>query len=177
MTTDEAELDSPELSEVESARLLSFYDRVRGRISDYLERRGGRVGEKTASALLLVPDVLLLLVRLSLDRTVPRSSRALIGGGLAYFLLPADLAPEIVLGPVGFLDDLLIASTIISHALGSDLEAYADRYWSGSQGLRDVLTEVTRSGQSLLGVDLTTRVEALLHRRFLNRGAGGSAAP
>jgi uncharacterized membrane protein YkvA (DUF1232 family) len=174
---DETAIELPGASEAGSKRLLSFYDRVRSRISGYLERRGGRVGAKTASALLLVPDVLLLLVRLSLDRTVPRSSRALIGGGLAYFLLPADLAPEIVLGPVGFLGDLLIASTGIAHALGPDLESYADRYWSGSRGLRDVLADVTRNGEKLLGVDLATRVEALLHRRFLSRGAGGSAAP
>ena len=134
------------------------------------------MGAKTAEALLLVPDVLLLLIRLSLDRDVPRDSKAIIGGGLAYFLLPADLAPEIVIGPIGYLDDLMIARTVIAHALGPDLEKFADRHWSGSVSLRQVLTDVSRNGEQLLGVDLSARVERLISRRFLSRGRGASAA-
>ena len=49
-------------------------------------------------ALLLVPDVFILLVRLALDKDVPGSARAMIGGALAYFVLPFDLLPEAILG-------------------------------------------------------------------------------
>ena len=115
---------------------------------------------------------MLLLVRLFLDREVPRASRTLIGGALAYFLLPADLAPEIVLGPVGYLDDLVIACTVLAHALGPDLELWAERYWSGSRGLREVLTEMSQAGNSLLGVNMTKRVDRVLERRLLKRDQG-----
>lgn len=150
-------------------RLLGFYDRVRGGIESYLERRAGRVGKSSAQALLLVPDLLLLLIRMFLDRDVPRSTRAMIGGALAYFLLPADLAPEIVLGPLGFLDDLIIASTVLAQALGPDLESYAARYWSGSGKLREVLTEISRTSNQLLGADLSKRVDRVIERRFIKR--------
>lgn len=153
-------------------RLLGFYDRVRDRIEDYLERRAGRLGTRFAATLLLVPDVLLLLVRLFLDREVPRSSRALIGGALAYFLLPTDLAPEIILGPGGFLDDLVIACTVLAHALGPDLEDRAEKYWSGSRGLREALTEITRAGNSLLGTHMSKRVDRVIQRRLLKQGQG-----
>lgn len=148
----------------DETRLLGFYDRVRDRVESYLERH---TGTRAASALLLVPDVLLLLVRLFLDRRVPGSSRALIGGALAYFLLPVDLAPEIVLGPGGYLDDLIIACTVLAHVLGPELEPYADRYWSGSRRLREVLTELSQAGSSLLGVNMAQRVDRLLERRLL----------
>src|SRR5687768_7613809 len=80
-----------------SSGLLSFYDRLREKIVHAVEKRGGKLGEGTVRALLLVPDVFMLLVRLSLDRDVPGSARALIGGTLAYFVLPIDLFPEVLL--------------------------------------------------------------------------------
>jgi uncharacterized membrane protein YkvA (DUF1232 family) len=158
-----------EAPSIEERRLLGYYDRVRARIENRFEQRAGRVGKGTAQALLLVPDMLLLLIRMFLDRDVPRSSRAMIGGALAYFLLPADLSPEIVLGPVGFLDDLIIASTVLAHALGPELDRYAARYWSGSGELRGTLAELSQASSRLLGSDLTKRVDRVLDRRFLKK--------
>lgn len=150
-------------------RLLGFYDRVRSTVESYLESRAGRAGRASAQALLLVPDLLLLLTRMFLDRDLPHASRALIGGALAYFLLPADLAPEIVIGPIGFLDDLIVASTVLGHALGPGLEAYAERYWSGSTRLLEALSEISRTGNQLLGVNLSRRVDRMIERRLLKR--------
>src|SRR4051812_30327331 len=65
--------------------LLGFYDRLRERVLQAVERHGGRFSETTVEALLLAPDLFLLLVRLSLDRRVPNRARALIAGTLAYF--------------------------------------------------------------------------------------------
>ena len=172
MNKESVEILDPRDAAAGDRRLLGFYDHVRARVEGYLERRAGKTGARVAAALLLVPDVLLLLVRLFLDREVPRSSRALIGGALAYFLLPADLAPEIVIGPVGYLDDLIIACTVLAHALGPDLEVWAERYWSGSRGLREVLTEITQVGNSLLGVKMSKRIDRVLERRLLKQGQG-----
>ena len=106
----EAALASEE--DVTDGKLLSFYDRLRERIVRAVEKRrdarGGKLTEGAVRALLLVPDVFILLVRLALDKNVPGSTRALIGGALAYFVLPADLFPEMLLGGVGFMDDLVL---------------------------------------------------------------------
>ena len=177
MSDDSVERSDGDGAPLEEARLLGFYDRVRDRIERHLERRAGKLGKGSAQALLLVPDVLLLLTRLFLDREVPRSTRAIIGGALAYFLLPADLAPEIVIGPIGFLDDLIIASTVLAQALGPDLESHAERYWSGSGRLREMLSEITRTGNQLLGADLSKRVDQVIARRLLKkRPTPGGAA-
>ena len=158
------------------AELLGFYDRVRERTIAYLETKGGRLSARTTAALLLVPDVLLLLIRLVLDRRTPASSRALIGGALAYFLLPADLAPEIVLGPLGWLDDLVVASTVLAHVLGPELEPAARRYWSGSGRSLAALTDLSRGAGELLGTDLAGRVQKVVERRLLNRRRGSRSA-
>ena len=148
-----------------STGLLSFYDRLRERIVRTVERRGGRLGEGTASAVLLVPDVFILMLRLAIDRDVPKGTRTVLASSLAYFVLPIDLMPEGVVGPIGFLDDLVLALGVLAQAFGKDLEPYAVKYWSGSQSLRTVLSDVVVSAESLLGSNLYGRVQALLAKQ------------
>lgn len=171
--------------------LLSFYDRLRARILAAVERRGGHLAPATVRALLLVPDVFILLVRLSLDREVPTSARTMIGGALAYFILPVDLFPEAVVGGVGYLDDLVLATAVLAHAFGGDLEPYARRHWSGPEDVRKVIADVAGAAQGLLGKNLYDRLGKVLSKRGIDldaqqktprgttvgeeRGAGGGA--
>jgi uncharacterized membrane protein YkvA (DUF1232 family) len=168
-----AERDSEEAlkkgTTLPSSGLLSFYDRLREGILHTIDRRRGRFGAKltedTARALLLVPDVFILLVRLALDKEVPGSARAMIGGAIAYFILPFDLLPEAILGPVGYLDDLVLAVAVLAQAFGGDLEPYARKHWSGSEDLRVVMQDITKASRSLLGQNLYERLRGLLSRR------------
>lgn len=151
-------------------RLLGFYDQLRARMLKTLERRGGKISESGAKALLLVPDVFVLLVRLAMDKEVPGSVRALIGGALAYFVLPLDLVPEVIIGGAGFLDDLVLAVAVLSQAFGGELEPFARKHWSGPEDLRVVLRDVTATAESLLGTSLYQKVRRLLSRRGVNLG-------
>ena len=152
-----------------SSGLLSFYDRLREKILHAIEKREGKRGAKLTEgavrALLLVPDVFILLGRLALDKNVPASTRAMIGGALAYFILPVDLLPEALLGGAGFLDDLVLATAVLSQAFGGDLEPYARKHWSGSEDLRVVIRDISETAQSLLGQNLYDKLRKLLSRR------------
>lgn len=145
-----------------SSGLLSFYDRLRQSVDNAISRRGGKLGERASSALLLVPDVFILLVRLSLDSDVPKATRAILASTLAYFVLPFDLMPEGVIGPTGYLDDVVLALMALSQAFGKELEPQAEKYWSGSQSLRTVIGDVLVSANSLLGSSLYERLRKLL---------------
>jgi uncharacterized membrane protein YkvA (DUF1232 family) len=174
----QAEKDAEEAwtkgTDVASSGLLSFYDRLRERILHAIEKREGKRGAKLTEgavrALLLVPDVFILLVRLALDKNVPGSTRALIGGALAYFLLPVDLLPEAILGGAGFMDDLILATAVLAQAFGGDLEPHARKHWSGSEDLRVVIQDLTDAAQSLLGQNLYDRLRRLLSRRGVDVG-------
>lgn len=146
-------------------RLLAFYDRLRARVTAALERRGGRWGERLSGTLMLAPDVFMLLVRIALDSDTPRETRRLVGGALLYFLLPMDLLPEALVGVVGFTDDVVLASVVLTEALRADLEPLVERHWSGSGRARQVLSDVARSASTLLGEDLFARLRSLLARR------------
>ncbi|HEX2224277.1 MAG TPA: DUF1232 domain-containing protein [Thermoanaerobaculia bacterium] len=174
---DAAEEDSDEAfrsgTDMPSSGLLSFYDRVREKVLKAVEGKGGRggkVGEGALKAILLVPDVFILLVRLALDKDVPTSTRAMIGGALAYFVLPVDLLPEAILAGAGFMDDLVLAAAVLSQAFGGDLEPYARKHWSGPDDVRVVLQDITESAQALLGHNLYGRLRGLLSRRGINIG-------
>jgi uncharacterized membrane protein YkvA (DUF1232 family) len=145
--------------------LLSFYDRLRDRMLEAADRQSHRLGKPTVEALLLVPDVFILLVRLTLDKDVPPAARSLIGGALAYFVLPVDLFPEAVVGAVGYLDDVVLASAVLSQALGGSLEPYARKHWNGDQELRQSLRDLADGAQHLLGRDLYGRLRRALARR------------
>ena len=145
--------------------LLSFYDQLREKIIHAVEKRGGRLSEGAVRALLLVPDVFILLVRLTLDKSVPKPTRALIGGTLAYFVLPFDLFPEGLLGGIGYMDDLVLAIAVLAQSFGGELEPYAAKHWSGSEDLRVVLRDISESAHALLGENLYARLKRLLGRR------------
>ena len=148
--------------ELVSTGLLSTYDRLRDRITAWVERHGGRVGQGTAEAVLLIPDIFILLARLSLDRSVPKQTRTMMAGALAYFLMPIDLLPEAFLGPGALTEDLIIAAAVLATAFGSELGPQAEKYWNGSQKLRVVLGDVSAAAHALLGPSLFDRVKMLL---------------
>jgi uncharacterized membrane protein YkvA (DUF1232 family) len=161
--------------------LLSFYDRLRTRTLDFVERRAGKLPEDAVIALLLVPDVFILLVRLVCDKEVPGRARLLIGGALAYFISPFDLLPEALLGPIGYLDDLVVAVAVLTQVFTGDLEPYARKHWTGRQDLQVVLRDVNGAARSLLGPALHDRLKRLLARHGVALGgpppAGDGSGP
>jgi uncharacterized membrane protein YkvA (DUF1232 family) len=154
-------------------RLLAFYDRLRNRVATPL---AGKVGEPAASTLLLAPDLFILLVRLFLDPRVPGASRSLVGGALAYFLLPADLLPEILLGPGGFLDDVVLAAAVVSHVFSLDLRPFVERHWSGPGSVQSALEDAVRAGEALLPSRLYERLARVLARHGVDLGRSGRPA-
>lgn len=160
--------ESLEHGELASSGLLSFYDRLRGRVTGFAQRSAGKPGRGIVEVLLLAPDLFILLLRLILDKRVPSSARQLILGALVYFVTPIDLLPEAFLGPAGFLEDVVLAAAVLSVALSSDLEAIAEGYWNGSQRLRVVLRDVSDVAYNVLGHNLYMRLQRLLSRRGIH---------
>lgn len=145
--------------------ILGTYDRLRARVLAAVEKKGGKLGADAVRVLLLVPDIFLLLVRLTLDKEVPFATRALIGSVLAYFLLPIDLLPEGLLGGAGFLDDLVLATAVLSQAFAGELEPYARRHWSGPDDIREVLQDVSETARRLVGRRARKSLDRLLEKK------------
>lgn len=136
----------------EQAPIERAYDRLRGRIHRYLESRGGATS-KFGEYLLLVPDVFILLWRLVNDRRVSGKDKVLLGSGIAYYLLPIDIMPEAIVGPMGYLDDLVFAVYILNRILAATDIAVLREHWSGSADLLETIRRVLAQADDLIGSD------------------------
>src|SRR5688572_15527972 len=164
---------TPDPNPLGDEQLTRFYDRLRRRVAEPL---AGRIGTPLADTLLLAPDLFVLLVRLFTDRGVPGSSRSLVGGALAYFLLPADLLPEILLGAGGYLDDVVLAAAVVTHVFSSEMRPFVERHWSGRGNVHDALQDAVRAGEALLPARLYERLGRVLARRGVDLSRAGRPA-
>lgn len=161
-TYNPAEAIDPEiLSEpVREGKAIRFYDRIRSNIAAYIERKGPSLG-KSAEFLFLVPDVFILLFRLANDKRVTGQNKVLLGTGLAYFIFPLDIMPEAILGPIGFLDDLVFGVYILSKMLNDTDEAILREHWSGRGDLLDMIRRVLHSADRIVGKDFLAKIKKM----------------
>lgn len=81
--------------------------------------------------------VALLLYYMALDPSIPRKEKLKIYGALGYFILPADLLPDAILG-LGFSDDFAMLAWVIysvSTHITPDIERRAEeklKEWFGN---------------------------------------------
>lgn len=144
-------------------RELRLYDRLRAS----LVKPRAQVGSSLADLLLLLPDMTVLLYRLARDSRVPAGSKVMAGFAVAYVLSPVDLMPEVLLGPIGLVDDLLIVGAALSRLLSVVHPDIVRQHWSG-QG--DALEAIKRIAE-WTDVQVSRRVPAFF------RGLFGGKAP
>jgi uncharacterized membrane protein YkvA (DUF1232 family) len=145
---------------VSRERAERFYDRLRTRIHDYLEKKGRAA--KAAEWLLLVPDVFILLWRLINDGRVTGKNKVMLGSGLAYFLFPFDIIPEGFVGPTGFVDDLVLAVYILNRMLGDTDASVLREHWSGSDDVLGVIQRVLGMADNMVGSEMLGRVKRMI---------------
>lgn len=127
-----------------------FYQKLRADIKKWLE-------EKTASKntwteyIMLAPDLFHLLTKLSLDPDVPASKKVKIAGIIAYFISPLDFLPEMLLGPVGYLDDIALTAYILNDILNEVDPQIVRRNWVGEQDSLLLIKNIIANANNMVG--------------------------
>lgn len=142
-------------NEVSQEQAQRFYDRLR-------ERVASRLGETPASLLLLVPDVFLLLWRLVTDPRVSGANKVLLGSGIAYYFLPLDVVPELFLGPIGFVDDLIIGVYMLNRILSDTDPEILREHWSGSEDVLKMIQRVLDAADKMGSGDLLEKLKKVV---------------
>jgi uncharacterized membrane protein YkvA (DUF1232 family) len=153
--------DAAETENVPRDRANRFYDRIRSTIQRYIDGKGKVLG-KTTEFLLLVPDVFILLWRLTTDARVNGKDKVLLGSAVAYYVMPFDLIPEAIVGPVGYLDDLVFGVYVLNKVLGSVDESIVREHWSGSEDVLESIQKVLNAADSLIGKDLVGKIKKMM---------------
>lgn len=111
---------------------------------------------------LLLPDLTVLLLRLLRDPRVSLGDKAVALLGLGYVLSPIDLMPEVILGPIGLLDDLVVVAATLSRLLNHVHPDVVRSHWSGKGDVLDALQRVTHWTENTVSRRLRRFVRGLL---------------
>jgi len=144
---------------VSGDRAQRFYDRIRENIRRYLEKKAHL--DKSAEYLLLVPDMFMLLWRLVNDSRVTAKNKVLLGSGLAYYIFPLDIVPEALLGPIGYLDDLVFGVYLLNRMLVDTDPEILREHWSGSEDVLTTIQNVLNAADNLVGKDILGRIKGI----------------
>lgn len=116
-----------------------FYDRLRASVT--APRPGEASGLRDLA--LLLPDLTMLLIRLLRDERVPVGGKVIALLGIGYALSPVDLVPEVVFGPIGVLDDLLVVGAALSRILNYVHPDVVRSHWSGHGDALEAIQRAT----------------------------------
>jgi uncharacterized membrane protein YkvA (DUF1232 family) len=123
-----------------------LYDRLRARVVE--ARPGAASGFR--DALLLLPDLTVVLLRLMRDSRVPVSCKVIALLGVGYALSPIDLIPALLVGPIGLVDDLLVVSAALSKILNQVHPDVVRSHWPGQGDALDAIQRAARWSASIL---------------------------
>lgn len=124
------------------------YQKMRSRVDKWLKKNGGH---KYAQWVLLAPDMFHLLCKLSVDPEVPTGKKAKLIATIAYFTSPFDVISEGVVGPVGYVDDVVLAAHVLNDLLNHVDASVLNRHWAGQDAILLVLRDVVQTSQELVG--------------------------
>ena len=127
----------------------------------WLESKEGK-NHRWAEYLMFAPDLFHLLYKLSLEKDVPVKEKAKLAAAIAYFLSPVDLIPEAVSGPVGYLDDIAIASYVINSVITNSDADVVKRHWAGEKDVLEVIQAILNAADKMVGNKLWRK----LRKRF-----------
>src|SRR5690606_10551805 len=139
-----------------------FYQEIRRRIAAWLNEKGE--GFRHAQILLLAPDLFHLLCRLALDPRVPASQKARLATAIAYFFSPIDLVPEAFVGPLGYLDDVVLSAYVLNGLINAGHGELAKEHWAGDGDLLAWIQHVLLVAEEAIGPARWEKIRSKLGR-------------
>lgn len=127
-----------------------FYHKLRRTVKLWAGGDSSRAS-RYADFVLAGPDLFMLLARLSRDDRVSSTNKMKLAGAVAYFINPLDLVPELVLGPLGLVDDVALAAYILRDVLENTDPAIVREHWEGDADVLDLIRQVLGVADQMLG--------------------------
>jgi uncharacterized membrane protein YkvA (DUF1232 family) len=93
-----------------------------------------------------------LLTRLLDDPRLPRKLRSLVLAAIAYFILPADIIPEELEGPYGYVDDIWLCAFVANKVRETvGMEEILITHWDGEGSISALVDELLAGENNLIG--------------------------
>ncbi|OIO59563.1 MAG: hypothetical protein AUJ47_10540 [Candidatus Marinimicrobia bacterium CG1_02_48_14] len=144
---------------------LDFYQKLRRRMQQWLSSPESK-GNQYADYLMSAPDLFHLMVKLTLDPDVPTRLKTELGLAVAYFISPIDIMPEIIFGPIGFVDDIAVAAFVLNRVMSQVDKSIIDRHWAGDQDILVLVKMIIEKADRLLGGGAWQKVKNFINRNL-----------
>lgn len=128
-----------------------WYESFRDSALRWARSSFGQFGERFMAALFLLPDITRLMVHLLSDSRVFLIDKVFVAGVLIYIISPFDFLPEIIAGPFGLIEDLILALVVLYRLLGNPYNTEAIRdCWRGDPAFMATIQRGCQSLRSML---------------------------
>lgn len=127
-----------------------FYKKLRKQFREWLKTDEGKTN-KFAEYLMFAPDLFHLLCKLSIDKDVPAIEKAKLVAAIAYFVSPVDLMPEVLAGPLGYVDDIALAAYVLNSLINKTDEQIIRKHWVGDGDVLNVIQQILNIADAMLG--------------------------
>ena len=154
-------MSQPHLPEGSDQKQKDFYLQLRDKVNQWVEKTAGDKPEY-ANYILLVPDFFYLLVKLTLDDRIPAIDKAKFAGVIAYFFSPIDVLPEALIGPLGYLDDLILTCYVLNLYINQEKEAnqaVVKELWPGDEDVLTTIQSVLQKADQWAGSGLLNKLK------------------
>ncbi len=138
-----------------------FYQNLRMKIREWFSSEEGKEN-KYAEYLLFAPDLFHLLCKLALDSRVPVIEKAKLAAAIAYFVSPVDLMPEILLGPIGYVDDIALAAFVLNSIVNNSDQEIVQEHWAGDGDVLDLIQQIIKKADEMVGKGLWAKLKGLV---------------
>jgi len=136
---------------------LDFYMKIRKDVKDWVNDNLDKEN-KWADYILAAPDLFHLLCKLTTDRDIPSNKKIKLVAGIAYFISPIDLLPEMFLGPVGYLDDIAVAAYILNDLINEVDPQIVKKHWAGEQDVLVLIKTILANADKMIGRKMWQRI-------------------
>ena len=142
---------------------LKFYEELRRKAKDWTANKGGKLCGKLVEYLFLLPDFFILVCRLAVDKRVPSKQKLMVGGVIAYLIMPLDIIPDFI-PVIGHVDDLVLVVMGLNLILNEiDPKVLSDN-WSGEGDVLEQMQKITATAERFLDKNILQRIKKWLRR-------------
>ncbi len=132
-----------------NTREIDFYQKLRQQIKEWMGKKSQN-GHRWAEFILLAPDLFHLLCKLMLDKEMPSSKKMKLAAAISYFISPLDILPEAILGPVGYLDDIVITAYVLNDIINNVNPQIVSRNWAGDRDILNLVKTILLNADKML---------------------------
>jgi len=135
-----------------------FYQKLRTDIKKWFDEKN-MDDNRWAEYILLAPDLFHLLTKLAIDPDVPVSKKVKIAGIIAYFISPLDFLPEMLLGPIGYLDDIALTAYILNDIINEVDPKIIQRNWAGERDILNLVKTIVANANNMVGSGVWKKIK------------------